>query len=59
MDPIIENLAFLMVVLFVYFVAKTMLDLQCKSWNIFSGYNLHSPCSNLELHIIEMQVHHR
>jgi hypothetical protein len=58
MDPIFDNLAFLTIVLFVYFVAKATLDPQCENWGIFSGFNLQSLCSGLELHRVGMQVHH-
>jgi hypothetical protein len=58
MDPIFDDPAFLMVVLFVYFVAKATLDLQYENWDVFSACNLHSFCSGLELHIIGIQVHH-
>jgi hypothetical protein len=58
MDPIVDNLAFLKVALFVYFVAKAMLDPQCENWGEFSESDLHSLYSGLELHRIGMQVHH-
>jgi hypothetical protein len=54
MDPIFDDPAFLMVVLFVYFVAKATLGPQCKNF----GYDLYSLCSSLELHRVRMQVHH-
>jgi hypothetical protein len=58
MDPIVDNPVFLTVVLFIYFVAKVMLDPQRENWGVFSRYNLHSLCSDLKLHRIGMQVHH-
>ena len=58
MDPIFDNLAFLMVVLFVYFVAKAMLNPQCENWDVSFDCDPCSICSGLELHIIEMQVHY-
>jgi hypothetical protein len=57
MDPIFDNLAGLMVILFVYSVAKATRDLQYEYWDVSSDYDLHSPYSSVELHIIGMQVH--
>jgi hypothetical protein len=58
MDPIVDNLAFLMVFLFIYSVVKTICDSQCENWEVASDCDLHSLCSGLEFHRIGMQVHH-
>ena len=50
MDPIVDNPTFLMVILFVYFVAEATLDPQCENWGVFSRFDLYSLCSSLELH---------
>jgi hypothetical protein len=54
MDPIVDNPACLTVVLFVYFVAKALLDSQCEKWGVFSRSDLHSFYSGLKLHRVEM-----
>jgi hypothetical protein len=58
MDPFFDNPACLMVFLFVYFVAKATLDPQCENWDVSFDCDPHSLCTNIELHIIGMQVHH-
>ena len=58
MDPIIDNLAFLMVFLFVYSIIKAIRDFHYENWDVIFDCNMHSLCSSLELHKVGMQVHH-
>jgi hypothetical protein len=59
MDPIVDNLAFLMVFWFVYSVVKATCDPECENWDIDFNCDLHSLYSGLELHKVGMQVHYK